>query len=50
MREPLDSRDSADAWELQKDNICCLSTNDVFEFTEQERSVLGHYVEHCRRG
>lgn len=34
MRELPDSRDSADAWELQKDNICCLSTNVVFESTE----------------
>jgi hypothetical protein len=40
MQEAPDSRDLADAWMQQKDNICCLTSSDAFEFTKLERSIL----------
>lgn len=40
MRVASGYHDSTDAWKQQKDNICCLTSSDAFEFTKLERSIL----------
>ncbi|KAI9876598.1 MAG: hypothetical protein M1823_007246, partial [Watsoniomyces obsoletus] len=48
LAEPKDKVGEEDAWELHSDNICCLTSEDIFEFTPQQRSVLDMIVDFAR--
>lgn len=39
MKEPREIQEPG-AWEIEEDNMCCLTSDEVFPFTEGERDVL----------
>ena len=39
MKEPREVMEPG-AWQLKEDNLCCLTSNETFTFTEDEKDVL----------
>jgi alpha 1,3-mannosyltransferase len=46
--EPREKAGEDDAWKLHEDNICCLTADETFEFTEKQRRVLDMIVDVAR--
>jgi hypothetical protein len=48
MKEPREIQEPG-AWEIWKDNMCCLTNDEVFTFTEGEKDVLHMMIGMAKR-